>query len=251
VLLLIIFIVTILFLYQKRQHKQEKELATLKDVYEQEVLRSQLEIQENTFKNIGQELHDNIGQLLSVVKLSLSGLPIEKEHPSFEPLLHTKQILNQALADMSSLTKSLHTDRVTMVGLTESIKLELNSLSKSGLIKVDFSAIGDEYDLDKQTSIFLFRIFQEVANNILKHAQATTLSVLVAYEPAFFLLEIADDGIGFDVEEKNKSSTATRGVGLTSMHNRAQLIGANFILKSIPNAGTTVTIELPLKPPYS
>ncbi|MFM9909487.1 MAG: hypothetical protein ACKVOW_09070, partial [Chitinophagaceae bacterium] len=66
-LLLVGFIVTILFIYQRRRHQQEQELVQLKDSYEQEALKSQLEIQETTFKTISQELHDNIGQLLSVV----------------------------------------------------------------------------------------------------------------------------------------------------------------------------------------
>src|SRR5690606_33796595 len=79
-LILVGFVVTVLFLYQRKQHRQQQELARLKDEYDQEVLRSQLEIQEATLKNIAQELHDNIGQVLSVVKLSLSVLPLEKDH---------------------------------------------------------------------------------------------------------------------------------------------------------------------------
>src|SRR5258706_14031939 len=92
-LLLVGFIVTILFLYQRRQHQQEQELVPLKDIYEREALRSQLEIQESTLKTIAQELHDNIGQMLSVVKLSLSVLPLEKENPALEMGQHLHQVL--------------------------------------------------------------------------------------------------------------------------------------------------------------
>ena len=70
-LVLVGFIVIILFLYQRKQHRQEKQLAEIKIQYEQELLRSQLEMQESTFKFVAQELHDNIGQVLSVIKLSL------------------------------------------------------------------------------------------------------------------------------------------------------------------------------------
>jgi two-component system, NarL family, sensor kinase len=91
-LLLVGFIVTILFLYQKRQQKQEQEMVLIKDKYEKEALRSQLEIQENTFKTIAQELHDNIGQMLSVVKLSLSALPLEPDHPAFELARHSREV---------------------------------------------------------------------------------------------------------------------------------------------------------------
>ena len=78
-LLLVGFIVTMLFLYQRRQKRQEQEMEKLKDIYEREALRSQLEIQENTLKKISQELQHNIGQVLSVVKLSHSILHKEKE----------------------------------------------------------------------------------------------------------------------------------------------------------------------------
>src|ERR1700760_128847 len=98
--LLVGFIVSMLFLYQRRQHRQEQQLARMKDQYQQELLRSQLEIQEATFKTIAQELHDNIGQVLSVIKLSLSILPITPDHPAFNGVQNSRQMLNKGIADM-------------------------------------------------------------------------------------------------------------------------------------------------------
>ena len=124
-LLLIGFIVLILFLYQRRQHRQEKELTLLKDQFDKELLQSQLEIKENTFKTIAQELHDNIGQMLSVVKFSLAGIRLAQEDPNFETIQESKQMLNKAIFDLSDLTKSMHTDRITQIGLVEAIKFEM------------------------------------------------------------------------------------------------------------------------------
>src|SRR5260370_4001832 len=98
-LLLVGFIFTMLFLYQRRQHRQEQQLNRMKDQYQQELLRSQLEIQESTFKTIAMELHDNIGQVLSVIKLSLSILPLEKDHAAFESVQASRQILNKISFD--------------------------------------------------------------------------------------------------------------------------------------------------------
>jgi two-component system NarL family sensor kinase len=245
-LLLVGFIVSILFLYQRRQHRQEQELTRMREEYEREVLRSQLEIQEESFKTIGQELHDNIGQMLSVVKLSLAVLPLTKAHEAFEPIQNSRQILNKAMTDLADLTKSLHTDRIAQIGLADSIQFELESLRRSGLVEIEFSISGPEQSLDEQKSIFLFRIFQENMNNILKHARAKKVDVSLQYSDHEFVMQIADDGIGFDVQAKKNSALSTAGVGLKSIFNRAKLIGAVLDMQSEPGKGTTVTIRLPL-----
>jgi signal transduction histidine kinase len=112
------------------------------------------------------------------------------------------------------------------------------------MINIQFSQTGNELPFDEQKAIFIFRIFQEVLNNILKHAQATNVIVNLNYLNDKFILQISDNGIGFDVAEKKKSPKS--GVGLKSIFNRAQLIGAVISIKSEPNGGTLVLLELPL-----
>lgn len=241
------FIVIIVLQYQRRQHRHEKELARMKDQYEQEVLRSQLEIQEETFKMIGQELHDNIGQVLSVVKLSLSMLPIGKDHEAYEPIFTSRQILNKAAQDLSDLTKSMHNDRIAQIGLVEAIRHEVENIRRSKVMKVDFETEGPEHHFDGQKSTFLFRMFQEMLNNTLKHSKATQVDVRLLFtDDNKFTLVLADNGVGFDVEAKRKSVSSSSGVGLKSIFNRAKLIGADLDMKSIPEKGTTVTIQLSL-----
>ena len=191
------------------------------------------------------ELHDNIGQVLSVVKLSLSVLPIEKEHPAYVPSQDARQLLNKAIGDLSNLTKSLHTDRITQVGLVESVRFELEAIKKTGLINVLFRQDGPEIEFSEQKAIFLFRMFQEILNNTLKHAMASNLSVILNFQPELFVLEISDDGKGFDVSEKKRAS-ASGGVGLKSLYDRAQIIGATLSIDSKPGSGTKSFIRLPL-----
>lgn len=245
-LLLVGFIVTILFLYQRRQQRQEQEMVMMKDKYEKEALRSQLEIQENTFKAIGQELHDNIGQMLSVVKLSLSVVPLEKDQKAYELVKNSQEVLNKAIIDLSNLTKSLHTERIVDIGLPESIRYELYAIRKAGLIEVHFNQEGEEEPFSEQKSIFLFRMFQETLNNSLKHAKATEIAVTIRYLPGLFELEINDNGIGFDLSEKQQSSSSGSGVGLRSLFNRARIIDADISIDSQPGSGTNVLIKLSL-----
>ncbi|RYY52633.1 MAG: hypothetical protein EOO09_20810 [Chitinophagaceae bacterium] len=245
--LLVGFIVTILFLYQRRQQKQEADMEKMRDKFEREALRSQLEIQENAFKTMGQELHDNIGQMLSVAKLTLSVLPIDKQHPAYEQLQNSTEVLNKAIFDLSNLTKSLHTDRITQVGLADSIRFELYALKKGGILDVHFHVDGAEEQFNEQKSIFLFRMFQESLNNILKHSKATDVEVDLSYSDDVFILRISDNGIGFNVAEKKQSTNSHSGVGLKSIFNRAKLIGADLSIHSEPGQGTDIRIEVPMK----
>ena len=244
-LLLVSFIVGVLILYKRRQQRQELEVAKMKDMYEKEVLRSQLEIQESTFKTISQELHDNIGQMLSVVKLSLSAMPLEKDHQALGLLQHSQAVLNKAIVDLSDLNKSLHPDRITEIGLADSIRFELASIKNAGLLKVHFDVVGHEVQLPEQKAIFLFRIFQEILNNVLKHSKATSINVMITYDTDdSFVMEVEDNGIGFATDGKGSPLSFSKGVGLTSMFNRAKLIGADIKMSSIINQGTRIIIKI-------
>ncbi len=245
-LLLVGFIVTTLFLYQRRQKRQEEEMVRMKDQYEKEALLSQLEIQENTLKAIAQELHDNIGQMLSVVKITLSALPLEKEHAAYDLVLNSQQVLHKAMADLSNLTKSLYTERITDIGLSESIRYELQSIEKAGVLKINFSADGYEYPFDEQKSIYLFRMFQEALNNTLKHAKATEFTVSLVYTDDFFTMSLIDNGVGFNLADKKTNAAPGSGVGLRSLYNRSGIIGAEISIDSKPGIGTSVLIKLPL-----
>lgn len=245
-LLLVGFIVAMLFLYKRRQQQQEQEMARVKDMYEREALQSQIEIQENTFKTISQELHDNIGQLLSVVKLSLSTLPLEKEHKAYPLVGHSQKVLNKAIVDLSNLTKSLYTDRISEVGLAESISFELLAMKNTGMYETSFSVSGEEQQLPEKTSIFLFRMFQEMLNNIIKHSAATQINVKLSYAPGnTFAMQVEDNGKGFDVEQMKASLSSGKGVGLKSMLNRAKIMGADIDISSEIGKGTRIIVKLP------
>jgi signal transduction histidine kinase len=194
------------------------------------------------------ELHDNIGQVLSVIKLSLSILPLDKEHPAYESVQNSRQMLNKVIFDMGDLTKSLHTDRITQIGLVEAIRFDLDSLRRTGLLEVEFQVTGEEYRFEDQRAIFLFRMFQEMLNNILKHAKATRIIIAVNYSiDNKFVLKVEDNGVGFDTDKKRTQASSSSGIGLKSMTNRASLIGAQITIQSQPGKGTTIKVELPLE----
>jgi two-component system, NarL family, sensor kinase len=245
--LLVGFILSMFFFYQRKRQKQERELIRLKEEYEQEVLRSQLEIQETTMKTLAQELHDNIGQTLSVIKLWMSMVPIEKDHEAYEGVQNSKEMLHKVIRDIADLTKSLHTDRITDIGLSEAINFDLASIRRAGILKINFEALGEEFHFADQKSVFIFRMYQEMMHNIIKHSQATHVMVSLVYSGNdTFVMTIQDDGVGFDVQQKKDSGSGSSGLGLKSMRNRAKMIGADLSIQSEPGKGTIISVTVPL-----
>ena len=128
-LLVALFMVSFLFLYRKRQHHHLKEKEQMKNEFKQELLRTQLEIQEQTFKTISQEIHDNIGQMLSLAKMNLSKFEIDR-HNSDEAVLSAKNLVSRAVSELRELSKTLNTDTISSIGLIKSIELELQLVEK-------------------------------------------------------------------------------------------------------------------------
>jgi two-component system, NarL family, sensor kinase len=247
--LLVGFVLSMFFFYQRKRQKQEQELIRMKEEYEQEALRSQLEIQETTMKAIAQELHDNIGQSLSVIKLWMAIAPIDESHEAFEGVQNSKELLHKVIREMADLTKSLHTDRITDIGLSEAINFDLASIRRSGILKVEFEAEGEEFHFPDQKSVFLFRMYQEMMNNILKHSKATEVKVSIVYPGNdIFVMTIKDDGVGFDLQQKKESTAGSSGLGLKSMRNRAKMIGADLSIQSEPGKGTTISVRVSASP---
>lgn len=240
------FIVIMVVLNQKKQLATNQELNLLKERYEQELLRSQLEIQEATFGDIAQEIHDNIGQSLTFVSISLATAPITPDTEAASYLDDCRKMLNKAITELADLSKGLHTDRIAEIGLVKAIQFELNKLERFNLFKTSFIFTDIRNLIDAKSEIIIFRIVQEVFNNILKHARAKILEVKIFREQDKIYLQISDDGIGFDPTSQLASTDQHKGLGLRNMKKRAMMIGGSFYINSVTNGGTTIRICIPV-----
>ncbi len=215
------------------------------NTYQKELLQSQLEIQEQTFKNISQEIHDNIGQALTLAKLNLNTMPAVSDEQK-EKITTTKEIISKTIADLRDLSKGLNTDYIADMGLQKAIEYEFGLINRSSSILTSLHTEGSAYRLDKQKELILFRIIQEVLNNTIKHAAARSIKAMITYKDDEFILSIKDDGKGFVIENMNDKDQSGSGLGLRNMNNRAKLIGASFAMNSVPGNGTEVRIILPI-----
>lgn len=225
--------------YQKRKFKYNREKQDLQA--KQLHLQTEIEIQEHVFKTISQEIHDNIGQLLSLAKLNLHTADIAGPTPTKQKIAQSTELIAKSITALRDLSKSLNAEIIKEIGLRESINRELSLLSRSGQFKTSLREEGRPYRLDKQKELTLFRIFQETINNIIKHSNAGTVNVLFAYKPGLFELTITDDGVGFTADNMSMVVNG-HGLGIRNMQNRAYLIGAEFKLSSGLGKGTTVAL---------
>ena len=222
------------------------ERQILEKGYQQELLTAQLEIQEQTLKTISQEIHDNIGQTLSLAKLNLA-LEDEQQSGGNIKVASSHQLVSKAIQDLRDLSRSLNTDYVAEMGLIRSVEYELEMISKTGVIKTNLQVEGQQRKLDKQKELILFRIIQESLNNIIKHAGADRLMVVANYQPQQLLITISDNGKGVDLTLLSENGAAGSGLGIRNMDNRAKLIGGEFSMASTIGSGTTVNIKLPVE----
>lgn len=242
---LILIIVFAVVLYQSRLRKYMQEINVMEINFQEEILKVQSEIEERTLQRISEDIHDNIGQILSLAKLSLHTLKIEPEHPAREQLNSINEYVGKAIGDLRMLSKSLNSAQLSNQSLFECVKFELNQIQKTGLYKTNINEFNEEISLDPNVKLVVFRIIQEVMNNIIKHAKATDIFVAIEYSPKSVKVIVNDNGIGFNLDETEMKTFSETGSGLGNIFRRAKLLNAEAKFDSRPGKGTIFQINIP------
>jgi len=236
-LLMGLFVLSFFLVYRKNQNIKESEIENLNNA----LLQTQIEIQEQTLKTVAQEIHDNIGQILSLAKLNLNTFPVITDAAIQARVDDTKHLIGKAIVDLRDLSRSLHGDKINELGLEQAISSELKILQNTGKFSTGLLITGSPYKLDSKKEIVLFRMVQEAMNNAIKHSKAKTIDVQLLYGTEIFQLSITDNGIGFNPANLLAQQP---GIGLKSMQNRAELIGGIFSVLSSSATGTSIIIEI-------
>jgi signal transduction histidine kinase len=229
---------------QKKQQALHKEQEKMQILFQQELLKTQLEIQEQTFLNISQEIHDNIGQILSLIKINIENMAVNMSNQQSEKLAETKSLIIKVISDIRNLSKILNADFINRIGLPAAIEQQLNLLRKTGQFEIQFGIHGEVTDYDAQSELVIFRIVQELLNNIIKHSEASIIVVSIHYQPEKLTIVVNDNGKGFDIF---KAQSANNSLGLLNIKNRIKMVNGYINFDSQLQKGTTVLIELPGK----
>jgi signal transduction histidine kinase len=223
-------------MYQLRAEKEKLEARLTNEV---NIARN--EIQQATLNNISQEIHDNVGQLLSLTKMQLN-LIEQKLGEENSLIQEAKNNISHAMTDLRDLAKGMSSDRIRILGLYDFVVQEAARISKAGNLQVQVSRSGIKWEPEHQKQLVLFRVIQECFQNVIKHANATKVEVRLTYTPHQFEISIIDNGIGFNYQPGNLSSD---GLGLMNIFSRVQLVGGEVSLQSSEGKGCSVYICVP------
>ncbi|WP_075344018.1 sensor histidine kinase [Tenacibaculum agarivorans] len=228
--LIVVFLVLLFTVFQRRKNQLLREKSEEKKRYERELAETQIEIREETLRNISWELHDNIGQLLTLAKIQL-------QQASPENLDDISETITKSLTEIRTLSKLINPEFIKNVTLKEALQLEVERFNRLQFIEASLAIQGEEKEINQKHGTILFRILQEFFSNTIKHAKGSKLEVILNFTDEILTITAKDNGIGFTMSE-----VAKKGIGLHNMKTRAQLINATINLESKPSYGTELNI---------
>ncbi len=215
--------------------KMEAEL-----FFNSELAKSRIEIKEQTLTNISRELHDNIGQILSVAVMQLNLMAASTDGNSKNEIDEVRKLVSKSLDEIRMVAKLINGDIVLQSSFIEAVTEDLNRITKLKIIDCRLEVTGTVRKINSQHEVIIYRILQEAMTNALKYSHSKTIAVCIDFKGSNCVIEIADSGIGFD------NSKVEKGSGLANMNTRAKLIGATFSVISKQNEGTRLTINYPI-----
>ncbi|MFN5225225.1 MAG: ATP-binding protein [Bacteroidota bacterium] len=206
-----------------------------------ELYNNQQKVQEQTLNHVSQEIHDNVGQLLSLVRMQLNQVA-EKGGAENKLIIDAQDNIGRAMRDLRDMARGMSSDRIKLLGLFGSVEQEAQRIQRTGACEVNTHCEGSIQSLDHQREIILFRVIQESLQNVFKHAKASRIDISFHYQPHLLKIQVIDNGEGFVPEKKQKGS----GLGLMNMQHRVQLAGGELSLETKEGEGTKVSILIPL-----
>jgi signal transduction histidine kinase len=238
----------ILFLAGKRQKKAERAL--LDSESRLRLLSSHLmTAQERERRRISLELHDELGQSLTALKLKIRAAEKKLQHEKETVKNDCSNILNyidQIIENARRLSRDLSPSTLEDLGLTAAIRWLSDDFARHSGIEISHDLPDIDELFDREAAIIIYRIFQEALNNIAKHSKAQHVSIVIERSADEVFFAVHDDGRGFDLKEIESGETAERGLGIAAMHERTRMLGGVLEISSSRDRGTRITFTAPL-----
>ncbi len=247
------------FQVETEQHIAELQAARLHESEQREAMRAELfrrvvTAQEAERQRIARDLHDETGQSLTAIGLGLRGLSttLARNPERAADTLHQLETLTaDSLSELQRLISDLRPSHLDDLGLPAALRWYAGKIAERTGLKVRVDIFGEEKPISETVKIATFRIVQEALNNIIKHAEATSVFIQLSYDPNRIHVTVRDDGKGFDPDAVRKRQTSRPSLGLAGMNERAGLLGGTVVIEAGPGQGTMVEARIPCQPQES
>jgi signal transduction histidine kinase len=226
-----------LFVYNRRMFDHVEELSNLRSELAQQLITTQ----ENTFRSLSRELHDDFGQILTAIGAMLARAqrrtPAEAGADK-QDLREIQEVTQATLEKVRSLSQSLHPVILEDAGFEGAIDVYLPTFEKQTGISVQYEKSGTSRELDRAVATHLYRVLQEALNNVVRHSKSPSAQVRLNYTEDEVVLEVEDRGVGF-------GKGGGRGMGLVSMRERAELVNGRVEFLPAEGGGTLIRMTVP------
>jgi signal transduction histidine kinase len=227
--------------YKLKKSTHLKELETVDILHKEELLKTQTEIQKEIMQYIGREIHDNVGQKLTLSSIYLQQIVFENKAPQISKNINAvNTIINESLNELRHLSKSLTDDAIEYNSIIELLEIECKKINELKKYTIVFENSFKKKDLSYQIKSILLRITQEFIQNSIKHSKCKKINISLSNSQNELKLILKDNGKGFDTNKTN-----SQGIGLKNINKRIEILKGNSILQSNKN-GTILTLKIPV-----
>jgi signal transduction histidine kinase len=235
-----VFLAGMVYLFYKRSRDKQR-LSHAKEREESQRLRfaAVLEAEENERSRVAKDLHDGIGQLLSTAKLTLSAIDQPPSTETSKMLSNSMQILDEATREVRTISHNLMPATLTQIGLGAALHDLFVKINESNLLRINLNVTGLEERLPPSTEIAVYRVVQEIINNMIKHSKADTITVKIVRSESSMHLSISDNGVGFAKELIAKST----GLGWKNIFSRISMLNGEIDVETESGTGTSISIQ--------
>lgn len=240
-------LVVVLVILQQKQVVQHKLTIRDKDLQlQKERLIAVLQGQELERKRIAEDLHDEVGAQLSVLKLNLNGLQphLKTGNGEQERLKETKEFTDIIIQQLRYISQSLHPQALDNLGLAHALDSFCSLMNKNKQVQIAFKTAGNGQKVDREKALNIYRVVQELINNILKHAQASEIVITYKSSPTLLTINIEDDGNGKLLTSLETSRKKNDSLGLKNIESRLNIIDGNINFVQRPPKGTIAEIKV-------
>ncbi|MCB0644688.1 MAG: sensor histidine kinase [Phaeodactylibacter sp.] len=246
--LLTLFIFLLLLYLNRRVLRHKEEMHRMESARQREMLQASFEAQEKERKRIGSDIHDDIGPLLSTVKLLMNRFKnLQDPQAVHQHITRVNQRMDEAIQLVRTVARDLTPVVLNKFGLLLALEDLCDRINQSEQLEARLQVQGREYELNPQTELALYRIIQELCNNAIRHAEAAHIQIHFAFEPERLQIKVADDGKGLpSAGAETQKIELPKGIGLRNIEARTSMLGAEIRFESSKNKGTTAILHVPM-----